>query len=62
LFRRCANLDTPAACNWLLPALNDHDSLCVACSLNAPSLTFLIPTTPNAGAKSKSPSGDWSRN
>jgi hypothetical protein len=33
LFRRCANLDTPAACNWLLPA-SDHDSLCIACSLN----------------------------
>ncbi|MEG1042888.1 MAG: zinc-ribbon domain-containing protein, partial [Pseudomonas sp.] len=33
LFRRCANLDTPAACNWLLPA-NVDDALCVACSLN----------------------------
>ncbi|WP_038860084.1 zinc-ribbon domain-containing protein, partial [Pseudomonas sp. R62] len=33
LFRRCANLDMPAACNWLLPA-NDHDTLCIACSLN----------------------------
>ena len=33
LFRRCANLDSPAACNWLLPA-NDHDVLCIACSLN----------------------------
>ena len=31
--RRCANLDSPAACNWLLPA-NDHDALCIACSLN----------------------------
>jgi hypothetical protein len=33
LFRRCANLDTPAACNWLLPA-NSPAALCVACSLN----------------------------
>lgn len=33
VFRRCANLDSPAACNWLLPA-NDHDALCIACSLN----------------------------
>lgn len=33
LFRRCANLDSPAACNWLLPA-NDHEVLCIACSLN----------------------------
>lgn len=33
VFRCCANLDSPAACNWLLPA-NDHDGLCIACSLN----------------------------
>ncbi|WP_085656297.1 putative zinc-binding metallopeptidase [Pseudomonas sp. B11(2017)] len=33
LFRRCANLDTPAACNWLLPAIGD-DVLCAACRLN----------------------------
>lgn len=33
LFRRCANLDTPAACNWLLPA-DKGQTLCVACSLN----------------------------
>jgi len=33
LFRRCANLGTPAGCNWLLPA--DHPSdLCVSCRLN----------------------------
>ncbi|MCU1767775.1 putative zinc-binding peptidase [Pseudomonas protegens] len=32
-FRRCANLDTPAACNWLLPA-HLTDSLCVACKFN----------------------------
>lgn len=32
-FRRCANLDTPAGCNWLVPAANPSD-LCVACRLN----------------------------
>ena len=38
LWWRCANLDTPAACNWLLPALADEDParprLCLACGLN----------------------------
>jgi hypothetical protein len=33
LFRRCANLDSPAACNWLL-ADQGSDGLCLACSLN----------------------------
>ena len=33
LLRRCANLDTPAACNWLLPA-HGAGVHCVACSLN----------------------------
>ena len=33
VFRRCANLDTPAGCNWLVPA--EHPSnLCVSCRLN----------------------------
>lgn len=31
--RRCANLDTPAACNWLIPA-SDPNPLCAACRLN----------------------------
>jgi hypothetical protein len=32
-FRRCANLDSPAGCNWLVPA--EHpSSLCVSCRLN----------------------------
>jgi len=34
LFRRCANLDTPAACNWLVEAEHGEGALCVACSLN----------------------------
>ncbi|WP_273828955.1 zinc-binding metallopeptidase family protein [Pseudomonas sp. SBT1-2] len=33
LFRRCANLDTPAACSWLLPAYG-AGTLCMACRLN----------------------------
>ncbi|KQQ54480.1 DNA polymerase III subunit gamma/tau [Pseudomonas sp. Leaf127] len=33
LYRRCANLQTPAACNWLFPA-HDLGEFCVACSLN----------------------------
>lgn len=33
LYRRCANLDTPAACNWLFPAHNLGE-FCIACSLN----------------------------
>ena len=32
-FVRCANLDTPAACNWLVPA-GEGQGLCVACRLN----------------------------
>ena len=32
-YRRCANLNTPAGCNWLVP--EDHPSeLCIACRLN----------------------------
>ncbi|MCF5164252.1 hypothetical protein GIW45_09240 [Pseudomonas congelans] len=33
LYRRCANLGTPAACNWLFPEHNAGE-FCVACSLN----------------------------
>ncbi|BAP44338.1 putative uncharacterized protein [Pseudomonas sp. StFLB209] len=33
VYRRCANLATPAACNWLLP-VHDAGDFCVACSLN----------------------------
>jgi len=36
LYRRCANLHTPASCNWLVPVeeLADHAGLCRACRLN----------------------------
>jgi hypothetical protein len=33
LFRRCANLESPAGCNWLVPAANPSD-LCISCRLN----------------------------
>jgi len=44
-YRRCANLDTPAACNWLLaePELEGNSrQVCIACRLNRtiPDLTF----------------------
>ncbi|QBZ88894.1 hypothetical protein EPZ47_09270 [Pseudomonas viciae] len=50
VFRRCANLDTPAACNWLLAA-NDHDALCVACSLNRTIPDLSIPENPERWRK-----------
>lgn len=36
LYRRCANLHSPAACNWLLPVAESaaQDDLCRACRLN----------------------------
>jgi hypothetical protein len=39
-YKRCANLDSPAGCNWLLAA-DDPQALCVACRLNR--------TIPNLG-------------
>jgi hypothetical protein len=39
-YKRCANLDSPAGCNWLLSA-DDPQALCVACRLNR--------TIPNLG-------------
>jgi hypothetical protein len=35
-YTRCANLTTPAACNWLLPVVNGQEPqlLCQACRLN----------------------------
>lgn len=33
LWRRCTNFDSPAGCNWLVPA-NDVQPLCVSCRLN----------------------------
>ncbi|HMP83214.1 MAG TPA: putative zinc-binding metallopeptidase [Verrucomicrobiota bacterium] len=33
LLRRCTNFDSPAGCNWLVPA-NETETLCRACRLN----------------------------
>ncbi|MBS1135575.1 MAG: polymerase subunit gamma/tau, partial [Burkholderiaceae bacterium] len=32
-YKRCANLDTPAGCNWLLPA-DEAASHCISCRLD----------------------------
>jgi hypothetical protein len=32
-YRRCANFDSPAGCNWLVPA-QESSVLCIACGLN----------------------------
>ena len=32
-YRRCANFDSPAGCNWLVPA-DESSALCIACRLN----------------------------
>ncbi|AEA67915.1 zinc-binding metallopeptidase family protein [Pseudomonas brassicacearum subsp. neoaurantiaca] len=50
LFRRCANLDTAAACNWLLPD-NGRDTLCIACSLNRTIPDLSIPENPERWRK-----------
>lgn len=50
LYRRCANLDTPAACNWLFPALNVGD-FCVACSLNRTIPDLSVPENPERWLK-----------
>ncbi len=50
LFRRCANLDTAAACNWLLPD-NGCDTLCIACSLNRTIPDLSIPENPERWRK-----------
>ncbi len=50
LFRRCTNLDTAAACNWLLPD-NGRDTLCIACSLNRTIPDLSIPENPERWRK-----------
>ncbi len=49
-FRRCANLDSPAACNWLIPA-HSTAALCVACSLNRTIPDLSIARKPRALGK-----------
>ncbi|MDE1164013.1 MAG: putative zinc-binding metallopeptidase [Pseudomonas sp.] len=50
LFRRCANLDTPAACNWLLAADTPGD-FCVSCSLNRTIPDLSVPENPERWRK-----------
>ena len=52
LYRRCANLDTPAACNWLVPVdeVAHHEGLCRACRLNRVIPNLEDPTHPDNGA------------
>jgi hypothetical protein len=46
LFRRCANLDTPAACNWMVPAASGVGALCIACNLNRTIPDLTVPENP----------------
>src|SRR4051794_31312027 len=37
LYRRCANLNSPAGCNWLVKVeqgVDDRQTLCISCRLN----------------------------
>lgn len=49
-FRRCANLDTAAACNWLIAA-HSTAPLCVACSLNRTIPDLSVPENPERWRK-----------
>lgn len=50
LYRRCANLLTPAACNWLFPAHNTGE-FCIACSLNRTIPDLSVPENPERWRK-----------
>ncbi|NWD67660.1 putative zinc-binding peptidase [Pseudomonas gingeri] len=50
LFRRCANLDTAAACNWLIPYAHGS-SLCTACALNRTIPDLSVPDNPERWCK-----------
>ncbi len=50
LFQRCANLDTPAACNWLLPVA-DGQTFCVSCALNRTIPDLSVPENPERWRK-----------
>lgn len=47
-YRRCANLSTPASCNWLIPQ-GDPQPLCRACRLNRTIPDLADPTWPDNG-------------
>ena len=59
VYRRCANLDTPAACNWLFPAHNMGE-FCVACSLNRTIPDLSVPENGERWRKVETASGVWS--
>lgn len=50
-YYRCANLHTPAACNWLLPVVDGqvHQNLCRACRLNRTIPDLQDPKHPDNG-------------
>ncbi|BBP78404.1 hypothetical protein PHLH7_45080 [Pseudomonas sp. Ost2] len=50
LFRRCGNLDTAAACNWLIPYAHSSP-LCTACSLNRTIPDLSVPENPERWRK-----------
>jgi hypothetical protein len=50
LYRRCANLSTAAACNWLFPAHNNGE-FCTACSLNRTIPDLSVPENPERWRK-----------
>lgn len=50
LYRRCANLNTAAACNWLFPAHNKGE-FCIACSLNRTIPDLSVPENPERWGK-----------
>lgn len=51
LYRRCANLYSPAACNWLVPVeeVSTHAGLCRACRLNRTIPNLSHPAHPDNG-------------
>ena len=52
LYRRCANVDTPAACNWLVEVdeAGQHKGMCRACRLNRTIPNLNDPSQPDNGA------------
>ena len=56
-YRRCANLDSPAGCNWLVAEAETDGNpalFCIACRLNVLSPIFPCPRTACCGAAWKS--------
>jgi len=49
-FRRCANLETAAACNWLIPA-SSGQTFCASCALNRTIPDLSVPENPERWGK-----------